>query len=47
VADIALLAYTRKAELGGFDLASYPSVQAWIARMEGELGLPAFSAAAA
>jgi glutathione S-transferase len=40
LADIALLAYTRKAELGGFDLASYPSVQTWIARMESELGLP-------
>lgn len=45
LADIALLAYTRKAELGGFDLASYPSVQAWIARMEGELGLGPFSEA--
>jgi glutathione S-transferase len=46
LADIALLAYTRKAELGGFDLASYPSVQAWIARMEGELGLePLFPSA--
>jgi len=42
LADICLLAYTRKAELGGFDLASYPSVQAWIARMESELNLPAF-----
>jgi glutathione S-transferase len=43
LADIALLAYTRKAGHGGFDLASYPSVQAWIARMEGELGLPPIS----
>jgi glutathione S-transferase len=47
LADIALLAYTRKAELGGFDLASYPSVQAWIARMESKLGLAAFQAASA
>ncbi len=46
LADIALLAYTRKAELGGFDLASYPSVQAWIARMESDLGLSPFSASA-
>jgi glutathione S-transferase len=46
LADVALLAYTRKAELGGFDLARYPSVQAWIARMEGALGLQPFSAAA-
>jgi glutathione S-transferase len=47
LADIALVAYTRKAELGGFDLASYPSVQAWIARVEGALGLEPFSAAPA
>lgn len=47
LADIALLAYTRKAELGGFDLASYPSVQVWIARMEGELGLAPISSATA
>jgi glutathione S-transferase len=47
IADIALLAYTRKAELGGFDLAAYPNVQAWITRAEAKLGLPAFSAAAA
>lgn len=44
LADIALLAYTRKADLGGFGLASYPAVQAWIAGVEGDLGLPAFSA---
>ena len=43
LADIALLAYTRKAELGGFDLASYPSVQAWIARMQSDLGLKPIS----
>jgi glutathione S-transferase len=43
LADISLLAYTRKAELGGFDLASYPSVQAWIARMESDLGLDPIS----
>lgn len=45
LADISLLAYTRKAELGGFDLASYPSVQAWIARTEGALGLAPLSEA--
>ena len=43
LADIALLAYTRKAELGGFDLASYPSVQAWIARMQDDLGIEPIS----
>lgn len=40
LADIALLAYTRKANWGGFDLASYPSVSAWIARVQQLLGLP-------
>ncbi len=39
LADIALVAYTRKAHLGGFDVASYSSVQSWIATMEGELAL--------
>ncbi len=39
LADIALLAYTRAASRGGFDLASYPSVVAWIARTESQLGL--------
>ncbi len=34
VADIALLAYTRLAHEGGFDLASRPEVQAWIRRCE-------------
>jgi len=46
LADVALLAYTRKAGLGGFDLAGYPSVQAWIARMESELDLAPVSSAA-
>jgi glutathione S-transferase len=39
IADIALLAYTRLAHEGGFDLATRPRVQAWIARCETELGL--------
>jgi glutathione S-transferase len=39
VADIALLAYTRQAERGGFDLEGRPSLRAWIARGEAELGL--------
>jgi len=47
LADVALVAYTRKANLGGFDLASYPSVQAWIARVEDALGLPPFASDAA
>jgi glutathione S-transferase len=39
LADIALVAYTRKANMGGFDLAQFPSVTAWIARVESELKL--------
>jgi glutathione S-transferase len=34
VADIALYAYTHEAEVGGFDLAAYPAVRAWLARVE-------------
>ena len=33
VADIALYAYTHTAHEGGFDLARYPAVQAWLARV--------------
>ena len=41
LADIALYAYTHVADEGGFDLALYPAVQAWIARVE---ALPRFVA---
>lgn len=34
LADIALVAYTRVAEEGGFRLADYPNTQAWIGRVE-------------
>lgn len=34
LADIALVAYTRVAHQGGFDLADYPALQRWIVRME-------------
>ncbi len=34
LADVALVAYTRLAGEGGFDLSLYPQVQAWIARVE-------------
>lgn len=37
VADIALLAYTRLAPEGGFDLAAYPDVKQWIARVEQDI----------
>lgn len=40
LADIALLAYTRLAHEGGFDLDDFPAVHAWVARCELELGLP-------
>ena len=40
LADISLLAYTRLAHEGGFDLNEFPAVQAWVARCELELGLP-------
>ena len=39
IADIALLAYTRLAHEGGFDLAGRPRVRAWIKRCEDALGL--------
>lgn len=34
LADLALVAYTRVAHEGGFDLAAYPNVRGWIARTE-------------
>jgi glutathione S-transferase len=39
LADVALVAYTREAGDGGFDLAKYPNVQAWIGRVERALGI--------
>lgn len=39
LADIALVAYTRVAHEGGFDLADYPVVKAWVARVEDALGI--------
>jgi glutathione S-transferase len=33
IADIALYAYTHVAGEGGFELASYPNVLAWLARI--------------
>lgn len=38
VADIALYAYTHVAHEGGFDLAPYPNVTAWLARVAAEPG---------
>lgn len=38
-ADIALVAYTRVAHQGGFDLAAFPSVERWVSRVEGALSI--------
>ena len=37
LADVALVAYTRVAHEGGFDLDHYPAVKAWVGRVEREL----------
>lgn len=39
LADVALYAYTRKADLGGFDLADYPAVMDWLLRVTRDLRL--------
>jgi glutathione S-transferase len=39
LADIALVAYTRWAHEGGFDLNQYPATKAWVARVERDLNL--------
>jgi glutathione S-transferase len=41
IADISLLAYTRLAHEGGFDLSSRRNIRAWIGRSETALGLDA------
>ncbi len=38
IADIALYAYTHVAEQGDFDLAPYPAIGAWLARVRAEPG---------
>jgi glutathione S-transferase len=46
LADIALLAYTRLAHEGGYDLNEFPNVRAWVARCETDLNIaPAKEAA--
>jgi len=39
LADLALVAYTRVAHEGGFDLMSFPALRAWIARVEAAFGI--------
>jgi glutathione S-transferase len=41
LADVALVAYTRVAHEGGFDVADYPQVQAWVPRVEQALRIEA------
>ena len=38
IADIALYAYTHVADEGGFSLAPYPAIKAWIQRVEAQPG---------
>lgn len=38
-ADIGLVAYTRVAHEGGFDLSEFPNVERWVSRTETALGL--------
>jgi glutathione S-transferase len=47
IADIALFAYTHCAADGGFDLAAYPGVNAWLGRVRvqpGFVAMPAYAA---
>ncbi len=46
LADISLVAYTRVAHEGGFDLSEFPNVQRWVARVETDLGIEHARAAA-
>ena len=41
LADVALVAYTRVAHEGGFELADYPRVKAWVDRVEQALKIAA------
>lgn len=46
IADIALYAYTHVADEGGFDLADYPAVRAWLARIAMTPGFVTMAASA-
>jgi glutathione S-transferase len=39
LADVSLVAYTRMAHAGGFEIADYPAVDAWVARVETALNI--------
>ena len=38
IADMALYAYTHRAELGGYDLSAFPGVKAWVTRVASQPG---------
>jgi len=38
IADVSLYAYTHVADEGGFDLAQYPTTEAWLERVAAEPG---------
>ena len=38
IADIALYAYTHKAEEGGYELSAFPGIGAWLSRVAAEPG---------
>ena len=40
LADVALVAYTRVAHEGGFDLGEFPAVERWVSRTEAALEIP-------
>jgi glutathione S-transferase len=44
LADIALYAYTHVAGEGGFDLAAFPAIESWLARIAGQPGYVAMDA---
>ena len=44
-ADIAVVAYTRVAHEGGFDLDEFPAVRGWVARVERDLAIETAEAA--
>jgi glutathione S-transferase len=46
VADLSLFAYTHVADEGGFDLAAYPGVAAWVARLAAVPGVEGLRRAA-
>ena len=46
VADIALVAYTRVAHEGGFDLDEFSNLRSWVARVESALGVDPVGGAA-